>query len=195
MPPDDFIRDAFQFPANASIPRDPLLLIGHSKAITRVRDHLKQLARFPWPVRIEGARGTGKNRAARSLHQLSGRSGAFVRCGLNVVSASEGREYAELVGWTRGAFTGAVQSKAGVFERAHRGTAFLNELGSRLIFNGTATYAASRGLVYPLKSSVVRRGLAMADGFVATLVLLDIIKGEAIGLYKEVKAMNAGECQ
>lgn len=94
-----------------------------------VRQQLHSLARFPWPVRIEGARGTGKNLAARFLHDASRRTGAFVRCGLNVVSAAEGRELAELFGWARGAFTGAVQAEAGVFERAHEGTAFLNELG------------------------------------------------------------------
>ena len=94
-----------------------------------VRQQLRSLASFPWPVRIEGARGTGKNLAARLLHDASGRSGAFVRCGLHLVSAAEGRELAELFGWARGAFTGAVHAEPGVFERAHRGTAFLNELG------------------------------------------------------------------
>jgi DNA-binding NtrC family response regulator len=94
-----------------------------------VRQELQRLAQFPWPVRIEGARGTGKNLAAKVLHDASGRPGAFVRCGLNLVSAAEGRELAELFGWARGAFTGAVYAEPGVFERAHRGTAFLNELG------------------------------------------------------------------
>jgi two-component system response regulator HydG len=94
-----------------------------------VRQELRSLAPFPWPVRVEGARGTGKNLAARLLHDASGRTGGFVRCGLHLVSAAEGRELAELFGWARGAFTGAVHAEPGVFERAHRGTAFLNELG------------------------------------------------------------------
>lgn len=94
-----------------------------------VRQQLLCLAPFPWPVRVEGPRGTGKNLAARFLHYASRRTGAFVRCGLNVVSAAEGRELAELFGWARGAFTGAMHAEPGVFERAHEGTAFLNELG------------------------------------------------------------------
>jgi DNA-binding NtrC family response regulator len=94
-----------------------------------VRQQLRTLAPYPWPVRIEGPRGTGKNLAARLLHDASSRPGAFVRCGLHLVSAAEGRELAELLGWARGAFTGAVHAEPGVFERAHRGTVFLNELG------------------------------------------------------------------
>lgn len=105
------------------------LLVGSSPAMRAVRQQLDSLAPFPWPVRIEGPRGTGKNLAARFLHNASRRTGAFVRCGLNVVSAAEGRELAELFGWARGAFTGAVHGQPGVFERAHEGTAFLNELG------------------------------------------------------------------
>lgn len=105
------------------------MLVGSSPAMCAVRQQLHSLGPFPWPVRIEGARGTGKNVAARFLHHASRRTGAFVRCGLNVVSAAEGRELAELFGWARGAFTGAVHAEPGVFERAHEGTAFLNELG------------------------------------------------------------------
>lgn len=119
-------------PAQSSPPEsasDAGRLIGSSPAMRGVRQQLRQLAPFPWSARIEGERGTGKNVAAGLLHDISGRTGVFVRCGLNVISAGEGREVGELLGWTRGAFTGAFTGQPGVFERAHRGTLFLNELG------------------------------------------------------------------
>jgi DNA-binding NtrC family response regulator len=81
----------------------------------------------PWPVRIEGPTGTGKGLAARLLHEWSGRrDGPFVACHLNVVS--DGLEVAELVGHVRGAFTGAIADRRGVFEAAHGGTLFLDEI-------------------------------------------------------------------
>ncbi len=143
---------------------DTPILVGSSAAIQLVREQIATMAPFPWPVRIEGERGTGKNVAARLLHDASGCSGAFVQCGLNVVSASEGRELAELSGWARGAFTGAIHAYAGAAEQAHLGTLFLNEIGlasSRVqqillgLFDQKAIRRMGEALWRPVKVRVV----------------------------------------
>src|SRR5688572_10197339 len=104
---------------------DDSLLVGSSNVMRRVRDQLRSLADVPWPVRIEGPTGTGKGNAARFLHLQSPRHSApFVACNINMLST--GLEVAELTGFVRGAFTGAVTDSAGAFERAHNGTLFLD---------------------------------------------------------------------
>lgn len=78
-------------------------------------------------VLLCGETGTGKEVLARKLHELSGRTGAFevVDCG----SLSPNLIGSELLGHERGAFTGAYESRAGAFERADKGTVFLDEIG------------------------------------------------------------------
>ncbi|MBI4421502.1 MAG: sigma-54-dependent Fis family transcriptional regulator [Gemmatimonadetes bacterium] len=112
-------------------PGDLGLLIGQSRAMRRVRRQLAAIAARPWPARLEGERGTGKNLAARYLHRLMKRPEApFVEGNIAAISAGAGRELGELVGWRRGAFTGAVYDQPGLLEQAHGGIAFLNELGT-----------------------------------------------------------------
>ncbi len=103
-------------------------LIGASPAIQRIREIVTRLADSEVNVLITGESGTGKEIVARSLHRISGReSKPFVpvNCGAIPGELLE----SELFGHERGAFTGAVASTTGRFERAHGGTLFLDEIG------------------------------------------------------------------
>jgi len=114
-----------------------------------VRDRLLTFAGLPWPVRIEGPTGSGKGVAARLLHSASCRAaGVFIAQSLTLLAP--GLELARLVGWTRGAFTGAATESPGAFEAAHGGTLFLDEIGCA----GPETQAA---LLQLLEDGVVQR--------------------------------------
>jgi DNA-binding NtrC family response regulator len=110
--------DAYQF--EGIVGRSPLMLEVYAK-IRRIAPHFRT-------VLVTGATGTGKELVARALHRLSpAKSGPFVVC--NCSALVEGLLESELFGHTRGAFTGAVQDKVGMFEHANGGTIFLDELG------------------------------------------------------------------
>ncbi len=110
------------------MPSVPLALLGSSRLMARVRAQIENLARFPFPVRLEGPTGSGKGVAARLLHALSRRAvRSFVVC--NLAMLSDGTDLDDLVGHRRGAFTGAVEDRKGMFEEANQGTLFIDEVG------------------------------------------------------------------
>jgi DNA-binding NtrC family response regulator len=124
-------------------------IAGSSKAMQEIRAQLLRLAHLPWPVRLEGPSGTGKNLAARALHCWSSRrDGPFVACNVNVLAV--GLEIDELVGHVRGAFTGAVSDCIGAFEAAHGGTLFIDEIA-------TASPNVQRALLQLLEDRSIRR--------------------------------------
>jgi transcriptional regulator with PAS, ATPase and Fis domain len=103
-------------------------LIGDSPAWQEVRATLHRVAQSELPVIVTGETGTGKELIARTIHLLSARRRhAFVahNCGATPDTLIE----SELFGHARGAFTGAVADRAGLFEAADRGTLFLDEIG------------------------------------------------------------------
>jgi DNA-binding NtrC family response regulator len=104
------------------------LLIGHSPVMLATRATVHKFAPVDLPVLLTGQTGTGKELAARALHGLSSRAGApFVAINCGAIPAS--LVQAELFGHERGAFTGASSRRAGLFEHAHNGTVFLDEVG------------------------------------------------------------------
>jgi transcriptional regulator with GAF, ATPase, and Fis domain len=103
-------------------------LVGESSTWREVREALPRIAESELPVLVLGETGTGKELVARALHALSPRNRrSFVahNCGATPDSLIE----SELFGHARGAFTGAVTDRIGLFEAADQGTLFLDEIG------------------------------------------------------------------
>jgi DNA-binding NtrC family response regulator len=96
--------------------------------LARIREVLALAAPFDSPVLVTGETGTGKNLVAKSFH-FDGprRQGPFIS--VNCAALPENLIEAELFGWERGSFTGAVGSREGVIELAEGGTLFLDEIG------------------------------------------------------------------
>jgi transcriptional regulator with PAS, ATPase and Fis domain len=134
-------------PAGCEIPQSPLALIeatkaierrahdrhsfdriiGRSAAMQRIYRIIERVAPTNATVLISGRTGTGKEIIARSIHRNSGRgSRPFVD--INCSALPEQLIESELFGYQKGAFTGATQTKKGLFETAHSGTLFLDEV-------------------------------------------------------------------
>jgi DNA-binding NtrC family response regulator len=103
-------------------------LLGASEAMARVRNGIERAAAAPFAVLIEGESGSGKELVARALHRRSPRRDRPF-CTLNCAAIPDDLAESELFGHARGAFTGAVAERPGVFEEAHTGTLFLDEIG------------------------------------------------------------------
>lgn len=102
-------------------------IIGTSQAIRRVREMVAKLARSQAPVLVSGDSGTGKELAARLIHDLGPRSdGPFVAVNCGAIP-SELME-SEFFGHVKGSFTGAETDKEGLFQAAQGGTLFLDEI-------------------------------------------------------------------
>jgi DNA-binding NtrC family response regulator len=102
-------------------------LVGPSDAMSRLRAAVVRAARSPFPVLIEGESGSGKELVARAIHRTSPRRDRRF-CALNCAALAEELAEAELFGHARGAFTGAVGERAGLFEESTGGTLFLDEV-------------------------------------------------------------------
>jgi len=101
-------------------------ILGRSPIMHTVCDMIKRVAPTPSSILIEGETGTGKELAANAIHHFSGRTGAFVP--VNCAAISPELFESELFGHTKGAFTGAHQSRDGLFGFAAAGTLFLDEI-------------------------------------------------------------------
>ncbi|MEO7084766.1 MAG: sigma-54 dependent transcriptional regulator [Gemmatimonadaceae bacterium] len=115
-------------PLPESAPANPAGMVGRSPAMRETIASLRRVAAGYTTVLITGETGTGKELAARAVHDLSPRSAApFIA--VNCAALAEGVLESELFGHVRGAFTGAAKDRVGVFEAAIGGTIFLDEIG------------------------------------------------------------------
>jgi DNA-binding NtrC family response regulator len=103
-------------------------LIGSSRAMRHVVEIIRLVSPRRSTVLITGETGSGKEVAARAIHAASNRSGSRL-VAVNCAALPDHLLEAELFGHTKGAFTGAVNARVGLFEQAHHGTIFLDEIG------------------------------------------------------------------
>ncbi|MCW5978180.1 MAG: sigma-54-dependent Fis family transcriptional regulator [Bryobacteraceae bacterium] len=124
-------------------------MVGESAPMQELFSMIRLVAPNKAPVLITGESGTGKELVARAIHSLSGRSkGPFVA--INCAALPETLIESELFGHEKGAFTGALERRAGAIERAHGGTLLMDELGEMPV--GTQAK-----LLRVLEDSVVQR--------------------------------------
>ena len=103
-------------------------LVGKSNRMKQVYETIQTVAKTDLTVLITGETGTGKDLAARAIHALSHRNrNPFVV--VNCPTVPENILESELFGYKKGAFTHATQNRAGLFQEAHKGTIFLDEIG------------------------------------------------------------------
>ncbi len=103
-------------------------IIGADLGLRQVMRSLRQVAQLNSPVLLLGETGTGKEVIANAIHDASSRNeGPFIK--VNCGAIPEGLVDSELFGHEKGAFTGAASRKRGRFERAERGSIFLDEIG------------------------------------------------------------------
>jgi len=108
--------------------RTPTGIVGRSPKIAQAITLADKVARHPSTVLITGESGTGKELIARHIHDASPRAARpFVA--VNCAAIPEALLESELFGHAKGAFTGATAERQGLFEEAHEGTLFLDELG------------------------------------------------------------------
>lgn len=104
-------------------------LIGDSLQMHKVKEAINAVTKDRhMPVLIRGEAGTGKEVVARAIHQQGQRSHENMMT-VNIVALSETLVEAELFGYEKGAFTGAIRKHIGYFEQANRGVLFLDEIG------------------------------------------------------------------
>jgi len=122
------VRENKELKARVQRPKGLEALLGRSEAMQQVFDLVKQVAPSRATVLIQGETGTGKELAARAIHNLSPRADKkFVAVHCKAFSAQ--LLESELFGHEKGAFTGAFERRIGRFEQAAGGTLFLDEIG------------------------------------------------------------------
>ncbi len=102
-------------------------IIGKEKSMQDIFSQIRDVSLYNYPVHVSGETGTGKERVACAIHDISSYgNGNFVP--VNCGAIPEGIVESELFGHVKGAFSGAVKERKGRFELAHKGTLFLDEV-------------------------------------------------------------------
>jgi DNA-binding NtrC family response regulator len=156
-------------------------IIGKSQVMRALFELLETIAQTASTVLVTGETGTGKELVARAVHQNSPRRAqrfVAINCGAIPETLLE----AELFGHVRGAFTGAVTTRAGRFEEANRGTLFLDEIG-------TMTPALQMKLLRVLQAREVQRlgdnGVIKVDVRIIAATNVELARAVAEGQFRE----------
>ncbi len=149
-------------------------IIGRADVMREVFDAIRRVAPTDTTVLVTGETGTGKELVARALHSQSDRRNAGFLA-INCAAFAEGLLESELFGHVRGAFTGAVSDKSGLFEAASGGTLFLDEIGDM-----------SLGLQQRLLRVLQEREVRRVGGLRSTPVNVRIVAATRRDLRQEV---------
>ncbi|MCA1493895.1 sigma-54-dependent Fis family transcriptional regulator [Sinorhizobium alkalisoli] len=151
-------------------------VVGVSASFLRTRLMLEKVADTDATVLFIGESGVGKELFSSELHKLGRRhDGPFVP--INCAAIPENLVESELFGVEKGAFTGAVQSRAGYFERAHRGTLFLDEIAS-------LTYSAQGKVLRAIQERKIER----VGGTKTIPVDVRVVAASNVNLADEIRA-------
>jgi two-component system nitrogen regulation response regulator GlnG len=149
-------------------------LVTCSLGMRSIFQYIESIATSPRPLLVTGETGVGKELAARAVHRLSRRKGAFVP--VNVAGLDDNVFADTLFGHKKGAFTGADQARAGLLEQAAGGTLFLDEIGDLSPASQVKLLRLLQdGEFFPLGSDLAKRSDARA--IVATNQDLDELQG------------------
>src|SRR5258706_1375810 len=155
-------------------------LIGRSPVMQELFDSVRRFAPYARTVLVTGETGTGKELVAKALHRLGPRRErklVTVNCSAVVETLFE----SELFGHMRGAFTGATDTKVGLFEHAHNGTIFLDEIGELpMPLQAKMLRAVELGEVQRVGSLEARR----ADVYAIAATNRDLRAESAVGRFR-----------
>lgn len=124
-------------------------IIGKSKKIIEVGDSIIRYGRTDLNVLITGETGTGKKLVAKAIHSISRRA-KFPFVTVDIPNIPKELFQSELYGHIKGAFSGAMETKRGLFQEAHKGTLFLDEIGDLLP-------ELQSNLLIPIEEKIVRK--------------------------------------
>jgi transcriptional regulator with PAS, ATPase and Fis domain len=134
-----------------------LSLVSHTPFAIALNDQISCAARSDAKVLLTGESGTGKEVAARLIHARS-RRGVYPLTTINCAGIPDSLLESELFGFRRGSFTGAVRDKAGLLEKAHNGTLFMDEVAEMSVrMQGTVLRFLETGEVQPIGSEHIGR--------------------------------------
>ena len=132
-------------------------IVGDSEAIRSAIRQAKQFAQYDMPILLRGATGTGKEEFARLIHFSSPRAEKPL-FPINCAGLPDNLAESELFGHVRGAFTGAVATKTGIFDDASEGTVFLDEIGELSpVVQAKLLRVLENGVYRPVGATVEKR--------------------------------------
>jgi DNA-binding NtrC family response regulator len=156
-------------------------IVGETDTMKQVLERVVQFAPVSSTVLVTGESGTGKELVARGIHQLSPRRhNPFIA--VNVAALTDTLLESELFGHQKGAFTGAIDSRKGIFELADKGTVFLDEIGEMPVATQTKLL---RVLEQQEFNRVGGEEVIAVDVRIVTATNLDLKQSVALGRFRK----------
>ena len=166
-------------------------IIGRSPAMMDVADKVLRYGRTDLNVLITGETGTGKKLVAHALHSVSKRA-KYQFITVDIPNIPRDLFQSELFGHVKGAFSGAMDNKRGLFHQAHKGTLFLDEIGDMPL-------ELQANLLLPMEQKAVRRvgsvETEVVDSRFVSATDRDLLKGMSEGRFREQLYHRLRECE